>query len=173
MRNYQSAYTVHTGKILLMDSLIDILIVEDNPHDVVFIKQAIHELDMPLNVMHIQNGADAIDYLDALTSKKEPAPRLILSDIRMPKMDGYEFMQYIKAKDNLRDVPLIVVSTSEQDADIERSYRLGANSYLIKPMDVSVFIETLIRVFRYWLSVNEPPLREQGMEAFTRFSTAA
>lgn len=156
-----------------MDPLIDILIVEDNPHDVVFIRQAIQEMDMPLNVKHIQNGADAIDYLDHLTGSNNAAPRLILSDIRMPKMDGYEFMQYIKDNDKLRDVPLVVVSTSEQDADIERSYRLGANSYLIKPMDVSVFIDTLVRVFRYWLTVNLPPAQEQSMDTFLRFSSAA
>lgn len=156
-----------------MDPLIDILIVEDNPHDVVFIKQAIVEVGLPLHVHHIQNGADAIDFLDDLSSKDGVPPRLILSDIRMPKMDGYEFMQYIRDNNKLRDVPLVVVSTSEQDADIERSYRLGANSYLVKPMDVSVFIETLVRVFRYWLSVNEPPQGDQSMQSFIRFSTAA
>ncbi len=156
-----------------MDPLIDILIVEDNPHDVVFIKQAINEVGLPLHIHHIQNGADAIDFLNELTAQNLMPPRLILSDIRMPKMDGYEFMQYIKSNDKLREVPLVVVSTSEQDADIERSYRLGANSYLIKPMDVSIFIDTLVRVFRYWLSVNQPPHDEHSMETFMRFSTAA
>lgn len=156
-----------------MHPLIDILIVEDNPHDVVFIKQAISEVGLPLHVHHIQNGADAIDFLTDLTGRGGMPPRLILSDIRMPKMDGYEFMQYIKDNDKLRDVPLVVTSTSEQDADIERSYRLGANSYLIKPMDVSIFIDTLVRVFRYWLSVSQPPKGEQSMDTFMRFSTAA
>ncbi|MBS1625731.1 MAG: response regulator [Bacteroidetes bacterium] len=156
-----------------MDPLIDILIVEDNPHDVLFIKQAINEVGLLLNVKHIQNGADAIDYFNNLTASSGIPPRLILSDIRMPKMDGYEFMQYIKGNDKLRDVPLVVVSTSEQDADIERSYRLGANSYLIKPMDVTIFIDTLVRVFRYWLGVNQPPREEHTREAFMRFSTAA
>ncbi len=156
-----------------MEPLIDILIVEDNPHDVLFIKQAISEVGLPLHVKHIQNGADAIDFLNGLTAGGDIPPRLILSDIRMPKMDGYEFMQYIKGNDKLREVPLVVVSTSEQDADIERSYRLGANSYLIKPMDVTIFIDTLVRVFRYWLSVNQPPHEEHTREAFMRFSTAA
>ena len=156
----------------MLTSKVDVLVVEDNIHDVNFIRQAVLESGLHIKILHIQNGADAIDYMErcALTGDY---PRMILTDLRMPKMDGYELISYIKASDQSCDIPLVVMSTSEQDCDVERSYRMGASSYLVKPMDVDIFIENLASLFRYWLVLNQPAVTDGSMASFMRFSCAA
>jgi two-component system response regulator len=137
---------------------LDILLIEDNIHDVTFIMEAVKASGMDLKLHRLPDGAEALNFLygkeSFLNRDTGDQPKMILTDLRMPKMDGYDLLKLIKKDDKTKEIPVVVMTTSSSDDDIERSYRLGANSYLVKPMDIDVFIDKLIKVFNYWLKVN-------------------
>ena len=134
---------------------LDILLIEDNIHDVNFIRYAMQSSGMDIRMQRLPDGAAAIDYLQGrggyegrdLTDR----PRMILTDLCMPKLSGYDVLEAIKNDDKTREIPVVVMTTSSSDIDIEKSYKLGANSFLIKPMEIDLFMDKLVRVFHYWL----------------------
>ncbi|MCS6817604.1 MAG: response regulator [Blastocatellia bacterium] len=140
---------------------IVILLVEDNPDHVLLIKRAL-ELNNILNEVHVvEDGQEALDYLYRQGKYADPdsAPRpgLILLDIKLPKVDGLEVLRRIKSDPILKAIPIIMLTSSEQEADILRSYLNGANSYIVKPIQFDAFVQKVRELKLYWILVNTLP----------------
>ncbi|MEN1958566.1 response regulator [Luteimonas changyuni] len=137
-----------------------ILLVEDNPDDVELTRIAFAEAKIanPLHV--VDNGVDALDYLFARGrhASRDPGdhPSLVLLDLNMPRMDGREVLQAIRAEPSLRSLPVVVMTTSAEPFDVEACYSLGANSYIRKPVDFGQFMWAVKQVGMYWLVLNHP-----------------
>ncbi len=138
-----------------------ILLVEDNPDHVLIIKRAL-ELNSVLNeVRVVEDGQEALDYLYRrgryADPEAAPRPGLILLDIKLPKVDGFEVLKQIKSDPMLKMIPIIMLTSSEQEADVVRSYLNGANSYIVKPIRFTEFVEKVREVKLYWIMVNTLP----------------
>jgi len=138
-----------------------ILLVEDNPDHVLIIKRAL-ELNNVLNeVRVVEDGQEALDYLYRrgryADPEAAPRPGLILLDIKLPKVDGFEVLKQIKSDPMLKMIPIIMLTSSEQEADVVRSYLNGANSYIVKPIRFTEFVEKVREVKLYWILVNTLP----------------
>ncbi len=137
-----------------------ILLVEDNLMDVELTLDAFRERSLK-NPLHVcSNGQSALDYLHGVAPyadrKLNPLPDLILLDLKMPVMDGYEVLRQIKAAPTLKRIPVIVLSSSSEEGDRAISYDSGANSYLVKPVSFDGFLDVVRRIDDYWLSLNVP-----------------
>lgn len=140
---------------------IVILLVEDNPDHVLLIKRAL-ELNNILNeVRVVEDGQEALDYLyrqgKYADPESAPRPGLILLDIKLPKVDGLDVLRRIKSDPILKMIPIIMLTSSEQEADIVRSYVNGANSYVVKPIQFDEFVRKVRELKLYWLLVNTLP----------------
>lgn len=139
----------------------DILLVEDNPDDVELTRIAFAQagLDMRLDVA--RDGAEAIDYLFARGAHagRDPAklPAIVLLDLNLPKLDGREVLQAIRASEATRNLPVVVLTTSTEPFDVDASYAMGANSYIRKPVDFEQFVWAVKQVGLYWLVLNHAP----------------
>jgi len=137
-----------------------ILLVEDNPDDVELTRIAFAEAKIanPLHV--VGNGSEALDYLFGRGAQAahngEDAPALVLLDLNMPRMDGREVLQAIRAEASTRSLPVVVMTTSAEPFDVEACYALGANSYIRKPVDFDQFMGAVKQVGMYWLVLNHP-----------------
>jgi CheY-like chemotaxis protein len=138
--------------------LIDVLLVEDDPGDVVLIKEAF-EHNKLRNALHVvSDGVEAVDFLRASGDGAEhPRPDLILLDLNLPRKDGREVLAEIKADASLRTIPVVVLTTSEAEEDILRSYDLHANAYVTKPVDFDRFIEVVRQIDEFFVSVVKLP----------------
>jgi CheY-like chemotaxis protein len=143
---------------------ITILICDDDADDRMLTRQALEDAHVSNTVKFVEDGEQLLDYLYqrseyAGETGKAPRPGLILLDLNMPNMDGREALKVIKGDDSLRDIPVVVLSTSALDEDIVRSYKLGVNSFITKPVTFSGFVEAMNVLGRYWLEIVElPPL---------------
>ena len=131
---------------------VDILLIEDNPDHVELILKALQDNNV-LNEVHVlTNGEEAMDFLHQRGAYVDKAqPGLILLDIKLPGMDGIEFLRQIKADPKLKPIPVVVLSTSEREKDIVGCYNCGANSYIVKPVDYRQFAKVVKEVKLYWL----------------------
>jgi len=143
------------------DDGLYILVVEDNPDHTELIRRALAEHSSRLHLRTVQDGEAALDYLlrrgryrDDRTS---PRPHLILLDLRLPKVDGFQVIHEVKESKELRRIPLVVLTTSAADADMRHAYAEHANSYLVKPVDFQKFVELMGWVEKYWLEQNHQP----------------
>lgn len=139
----------------MSDNPVEILLVEDNPNDVELALYAFRQNNLVNSVQVVRDGAEALDYLSRCASGAYP--RLILLDIKLPKVDGLEVLRQIKADPRTRKLPVVVLTSSRQDRDIDECYSLGAHSYLVKPIDFEKFIEVAGVLGMYWLLFNQPP----------------
>ena len=141
----------------------DILLVEDNLDDVELTRLAFAEAGAPHRLHVLSDGADAVDYLlrRGRHAAREAAdlPALVLLDLNLPRLDGREVLQAIRADDATRCLPVVVLTTSVEPSDVDRAYVLGANSYIQKPVEFDRFVEVVRQVGRYWLGINLPPRR--------------
>ena len=141
----------------------DILLVEDNPDDVELTRLAFAEAGEPHRLHVVSDGAEAVDYLlrRGRHAAREAAdlPALVLLDLNLPRLDGREVLQAIRADDTTRRLPVVILTTSSEPSDVERAYALGANSYIQKPVEFDRFVEVVRQVGRYWLAINLPPSR--------------
>ena len=140
------------------------LLVEDNPSDAELTLRAFREHDVATEVVVLTDGADALDFLFGTgpyaaddAGARPQRPKLVLLDLKLPKVDGFEVLDRVKGTDETRAVPVVVLTSSEQDRDVSRSYALGCNSYVVKPVTFESFASTVAAVGRYWLRVNRPP----------------
>lgn len=145
---------------------IVILLVEDNPDHVLIIKRGLAANNVVNEVYVAKDGQEAMDYLlhqgEHNDPDKAPRPGLILLDIKLPKLDGFEVLQRIKQNPVLKAIPVIILTSSDQEVDIAKGYLQGANSYVSKPMQFKEFIEKVRRLELYWILVNKLPVaREQ------------
>ena len=138
-----------------------ILLVEDLRTDAILIQRALEKGGIVNPIDVVRDGQQAIDYLlrrddagDPLTS---PLPGLILLDLKLPKVDGFQVLRKIKDTEILKRIPVVILTSSDQSDDIDKAYDIGANSYLVKPVTSSAFIEVASKIRMYWLMVNTPP----------------
>ena len=131
---------------------VTILLVEDDPDDEALTVMALR--DVPATLEVARDGQEAMDYL---TNDGKALPRLVLLDLKLPKVDGLEVLRRIREDDRTRLTPVVVLTSSNAPNDVVASYRLGANSYVRKPVNFDQFSETIRQLGTYWLAVNEPP----------------
>jgi len=136
-----------------------ILLVEDNPDDEELTLMALKEAGVQ-NVVHIaRDGAEALAYLfgteDGETSRRQPLPTLILLDLMLPKVNGFEVLEKIRETERTRYIPVVILTSSDADADVARSYRLGVNSYVRKPVEFTEFVGAVRQVGLYWVLLNK------------------
>ncbi len=141
-----------------------ILLAEDEPADAHLIKVAIAENHILADLHHVIDGREALDYLQRQGERFAHAPRpdLILLDLNMPRMDGREFLVAIKHLPDLRDIPVVVVTTSEVERDVVASYDLGAAGYITKPVDVGQFMAAIRDLGNYWIDLVRLPQTQDG-----------
>lgn len=136
-----------------------LLLVEDNPDDAELARLAFGRAGLPLEVVVAEDGADALDFLfrrGAHAGRPAGAPDLVLLDLQLPGLDGFEVLRQIRAEPSLATVPVLAFTSSVEPRDVRRSYQLGANSYLRKPVDFDTFLRLADQVVHYWLRLNQP-----------------
>lgn len=145
-----------------MDNLspVEILLVEDNPRDAELTIRALKKKNLANNLFHVEDGVDALDFLFGRGKYSgrdiTEAPKVVLLDLKLPRIDGLEVLSVIKADERTQAIPVIVVTSSAEDPDVKKAYQLGANSYVIKPVQFDAFIDAMVKVGIYWLMVNHP-----------------
>jgi CheY-like chemotaxis protein len=141
-------------------SIRPILVVEDNPMDLDLMFQALQEHGVANPIAACRDGEEALHYIQAHRLADDPAvPILVLLDLRLPKVDGIEVLRQARSDSVRSQVPFVVMTTSRENTDIEAAYRLGVNSYIVKPVDFPAFMEVVKTIKVYWLLTNEPPFR--------------
>jgi CheY-like chemotaxis protein len=139
---------------------VEILLVEDNPEDAEMTLRALRKRNLANHLHWVKDGEEALDYLfcRGMYAGRDAArpPRLVLLDIKMPKVDGIEVLRQIKAS-ALKAVPIVVMTSSNEERDVLESYRLGVNSYIVKPVSFDAFLETVAKVDLYWMLTNRVP----------------
>lgn len=137
---------------------VDILLVEDNPGDIRLTKEAFKEGRLNNNLHAVTDGVKAIEFLKQEGEfENAPRPDLILLDLNLPKKDGREVLEVIKADDNLKTIPVIILTTSSSDFDINRAYELHANCYITKPIDFDSFMDVILSIESFWLQLAKLP----------------
>lgn len=137
---------------------IEILLVEDNPADVRLTKEIFKEAKISNNLNVLENGQEALDYLRKSSKyKNSTRPDIIVLDLNMPKMDGREFLAKVKFDENFKRIPVIVLTTSESEEDILKTYDLLANCYITKPVDLDEFIKVVRFIEEFWLNIVKLP----------------
>ncbi|MBS4096938.1 MAG: response regulator [Sulfuricella sp.] len=140
------------------NKVVDILLVEDNPGDVRLTEEALRESGLKVNLRVVRDGLEALSALRGEELSVPPAhPDLILLDLNMPRMDGRELLGIIKTDDRLKRIPVVVLTTSAADQDVERAYELHANCYITKPVELDRFIDIVHSIKGFWLSVARLP----------------
>ena len=129
-----------------------ILLVEDNADDEQLTLRALRQSDIPTNIRVARDGAEAIDFLYGIPSL--PLPDLVLLDLKLPKISGLDVLQRIRSEANSKGMPVVVLTSSDEERDILKSYELGANSYIRKPVDFDEFIDSVRQLGTYWLVMN-------------------
>jgi two-component system response regulator len=144
-----------------------ILLVEDNPDDELLTMRALRTSQVANDIVVARDGAEALDFLFAsgvyAGRDTEQVPELILLDLKLPKLDGLEVLQHIRADQRTRHLPVVVLTSSDEEIDIIESYSRGANSYIRKPVDFDQFIEAVKQLKLYWLVLNVPPPRNKRL----------
>jgi CheY-like chemotaxis protein len=144
-----------------MLELKTILLVEDSPNDTELILEALSENNLANKVISVKDGVEAIEFLryEGRFKLRNPGnPAVILLDIKMPRMDGLEVLREIRSDEKLKLVPVVMLTSSREEPDLKTSYELGANAYVIKPVDFKDFMDAVRKVGVFWAIINEPPL---------------
>lgn len=141
---------------------VDILLVEDNSRDAELAIRALKEHNLANNLLWLKNGADALDFIFGRNSKEgtqvHRQPKVVLLDLKMPKVDGLEVLRQIKSDPKTKSIPVVVLTSSRQTSDFVESYMLGANSYIVKPVSFENFSDAIAQLGQYWLSLNQLPI---------------
>jgi len=143
-----------------MAPLKRILLAEDNAHDVELTLAALEEHNLANEVVVVRDGAEALDYLfhrGQFAGHANGLPVVVLLDLKMPKVDGLEVLKQMKEDPNLCRVPVVMITSSREEQDLVRSYQLGVNAYVVKPMDFEQFVTSIKEVGFFWAIINEPP----------------
>ncbi len=144
------------------NSSVEILLIEDNKNDAELVIRALHKGNITNNLIHLKNGSEALEFLFGkgkfegrdINNKQ----KLILLDLKMPKVDGHEVLARIKANELTKAIPVVVLTSSKEHPDIESAYALGANSYIVKPVKFDEFTKVITDLGFYWLLKNQPPV---------------
>ena len=140
---------------------VEILLVEDNPNDVELTLRALKKHNITNKVHVVKDGAEALEYIFATGAYASRdinyIPKVILLDLKLPKVDGLEVLRQIKSNERTKLIPVVVLTSSKEERDLVESYRLGANSYIAKPVDFESFVKAVSELGLYWLLLNQPP----------------
>ena len=140
---------------------IEILLVEDNPNDVELTLRAFGKSNLSNRIHVARDGAEALEFIFCegphAGRKMEDGPKVVLLDLKLPKVDGLEVLQRIKGDPRTRMIPVVVLTSSREQRDVVESYNLGVNSYIVKPVNFERFVEAVEKLGLYWLLMNEPP----------------
>jgi CheY-like chemotaxis protein len=143
-----------------MANLRPILLAEDNPNDVELTLTALHSLNLANEIIVVNDGAQVLDFLhrrSAFSSRPAAAPAVVILDLKMPRVDGLEALRQIRADPNLSMLPIVILTSSREENDLVRGYQLGANAYVVKPVDFEQFISAISQLGVFWALINEPP----------------
>jgi CheY-like chemotaxis protein len=140
---------------------VEILLVEDNPNDVELTLRALKRYHLANKVHVVKDGAEALEYVFANGTyahrRIEDHPKVILLDLKLPKVDGLEVLRKVKSEEQTKLIPVVVLTSSKEERDLVESYKLGANSYVTKPVDFESFVKSVSELGLYWLLLNQPP----------------
>lgn len=138
---------------------VEILIVEDNPHDAEMALRALKENKLTNKVLVVHDGEEALDFVFArgafADQPKTSRPKIILLDLKLPKVDGLEVLEEIKSNPVTKVIPVIMLTSSKEESDLVKSYELGVNSYIVKPVDFDKFVDAIRELGFYWLLLNQ------------------
>lgn len=139
---------------------VEILLVEDSMNDAELTMRALSKNNMASNIVHVKDGAEAIDFLFGkgrfIGRNVNNRPKLIMLDLKMPKVNGLEVLEKIRTDKQTKKIPVVVLTSSKEHPDVEKSYLLGANSYIVKPVDFESFRKVVVDLGMYWLLLNQP-----------------
>jgi CheY-like chemotaxis protein len=144
----------------MMADLKPILLVEDDPNDVELTLAALAPQNLANQILVLRDGAEALDYLfqrGVYENRPNGNPAVVLLDLKMPRVDGLEVLRQIKQDEHLRTIPVVMLTSSREEPDLETSYRLGANAYVVKPVGFQNFSEVVKELGMFWAVLNEPP----------------
>lgn len=137
------------------NNIIEILLVEDNQDDAELTIRALKKFNLANHLVHLQDGEEALDFL--FSSNVNTLPKIILLDIKMPKVDGIEVLRKIKNDPQRKIIPVVVLTSSREERDIIESYKLGVNAYIVKPVEFDKFVKAVSEIGFFWLVLNQPP----------------
>jgi two-component system response regulator len=144
-----------------MNREVDILLVEDNASDAEMTIDALKQHNLANKLLHVKDGAVALDFIFAegiyASRKISNTPKLILLDLKLPKINGIEVLEKIRADERTRKIPIVILTSSKEDPDIQKCYDLGANSYVVKPVEFEEFQKAVANLGLYWIIINQHP----------------
>lgn len=140
---------------------VEILLVEDNMRDAELTQRVLRKRNLANHVVHVKDGQEAMDWLFGAGAYDgrdiDNFPKVVLLDLKLPKIDGLEVLRAMKADERTRTIPVVVLTSSAEESDVVESYRLGVNSYIVKPVDFEKFSEAVAQAGHYWLLINREP----------------
>jgi CheY-like chemotaxis protein len=148
-----------------------ILLAEDDKVVAELIRHALLDHDPDVRIVHVKDGVEALDYLYArerYAHRENAPPAVVLLDVKMPRLDGLEVLRQIKGDERLRAIPVVMLTSSQDERDIRESYALGANAYVVKPVEFRRFTAILKQLEIFWMKINQPPLLDSPIGAHTK-----
>lgn len=137
------------------NNIVEILLVEDSQDDAELTIRALKKFNLANHLLHLQDGEEALNFL--FSSNVKAIPKIILLDIKMPKVDGIEVLRKIKSDPYRKIIPVVVLTSSKEERDIIESYKLGVNAYIVKPVEFDKFVKAVSEIGFFWLLLNQPP----------------
>ena len=144
-----------------MTAIRTILLAEDNPHDAEMAIDALRDARLANPIVHVTDGVEALDYLyrrGRFAGRGDGDPSVLLLDIKMPRMDGLEVLKHIRSDEKLKHLPVVILSSSREESDLARSWDLGVNAYVVKPVDIDQFFQAVKTLGTFWAVINETPV---------------
>lgn len=146
-------------------NVVEILLVEDNPDDLALSLRALRKANLANHIQVARDGAEALEFIFCegphANRKIENGPKVVLLDLKLPKVDGLEVLRRIKSDPRTKSIPTVVLTSSKEQKDVVESYQLGVNSYMVKPVNFERFVATVQELGMYWLLLNQPPKMEE------------
>lgn len=140
---------------------VEILLIEDNPHEAELTIRGLKKNNLANNLVHIDDGAEALDFIFSkgkyANNVSSPSLKVILLDLKLPKVDGLEILRQVKSNELTKMIPVVVLTSSKEDKDIIESYKFGVNSYIVKPVNFESFAKAISEVGLYWMILNQAP----------------
>ena len=144
--------------------VVEILLVEDSDEDAELTVRALKQRKLANDLFRVKDGAEALEFIFATGAYANrgdrPKPRVVLLDLKLPKVDGMEVLRQLKSDADLRTIPVVMLTSSREESDLVRSYKLGVNAYVVKPVDFSEFMDAVRQIGAFWAVVNEVPPME-------------
>jgi two-component system, response regulator len=145
-----------------MENPVEIVLIEDNDFEAELAIKALEKNNLANKVFHIDDGEEALEFIFSDGKYKDrktlPPPKLILLDLKLPKVDGLQILKQIKSNPDTKAIPVVILTSSQEEKDIIESYKMGANSYLVKPVNFESFAKAIADLGFYWLLLNQPPV---------------